>query len=254
MKQLGLKPSKKLAQHFLVDGEIAARQVEAAKISSRDTVLEIGPGLGVLTEEIVKKAKRTVLIEKDPAFRGYLAGRFSSYDVEVIHGDALDVDYPRFHKVVSNLPFNISSPLTFKLLEQDFVSGVLMYQKEYAERMVADVGEPNYSRLSVMVSVKAEVANLFSVHRSRFFPPPKVDAAVVSLIPRKPSFEIKHQEIYEMVVRELFNYRRKTIKNALKYGLGVDASGLPFEKFRGENLSPQEINRLVNALVDKDLL
>ncbi|MFO8109844.1 MAG: 16S rRNA (adenine(1518)-N(6)/adenine(1519)-N(6))-dimethyltransferase RsmA [Thermoplasmata archaeon] len=254
LKELGLRPSKNLGQHFLVDSGIALRQIEAANISSKDTVLEIGPGLGILTEEIVKRAKKTVVIEKDAAFKGYLEGKFIDFDLEVIHGDALEVDFPEFDRIVSNVPFNISSPLTFKLLEYGFDLGILMYQKEFADRMVASVGEPNYSRLSVMVSSKADANKLFNVHRNRFYPPPRVDAAVIELIPRRPPYEISHENTFQEVVRELFNYRRKTIKNALKCGFGIDVKNMPFKKYRVENLSPKDINRLVNTLVERGML
>ncbi len=254
LEELGLRPSRQLGQHFLVDKEVAIRQVEAAGIDSKDTVLEVGPGMGILTEEIVKKARKTIAIEKERAFKGYLGGRFSDYKFEVIQGDALNVEFPEFDKVVSNIPFNISSPLTFKLLQREFKIGVLMYQKEFADRMVAEVGEKNYSRLSVMVSTKAKVKKLFDVSRNRFYPPPRVDASVVAIEPGKSIYQITHEEVFENVVRELFNYRRKTIKNALKYGFGLNLENIPFKNYRVENLSPVEINRITEELLDRGLL
>ncbi len=254
LNELGLRPSKKLGQHFLVDKEIALRQVKSANITSKDTVLEVGPGLGVLTEVIVKKAKKVIVVEKDRTFKGYLEGKFSDYNFDMIHGDVLKVELPDFDKVISNIPFNISSPLTFKLLKKDFELGILMYQKEFADRMVAEVGEKNYSRLSVMVSTKAKVKKLFDVSRNRFYPPPRVDASVVSIEPGRSSYKIIHEDIFEDVVRELFCYRRKTIKNALKYGFGLDVKNIPFKTYRVENLSPSDIHRLVETLIDKGLL
>ncbi len=255
LKELGLKPSKRLGQHFLVNSSIAARQVDEASITSDDVVLEIGPGLGILTEEIVQRAKKTIVVEKERAFKGYLEGRFKEFDFRVIQGDFLEVDVPKFDKVVSNIPFNISSPLTFKLLEHDFKTGVLMYQKEFADRMVAEVGGSDYSRLSVMVSTKARVKKLFDVSRNNFFPPPRVDASVVYIEPGRSEYDITYEDIYSDVVRELFNYRRKTIKNALKYGFGLDIkTDFPFRNQRVEKLSPVEINRLVETLVDDGYL
>lgn len=256
LKKIGISATKGLGQNFLNDDSIAERIVDSANISSDEQILEIGPGLGILTNIIVKRAKRTILIEKDRAIAGYLEGRYSDEDLEVIHGDVLEVDLPEFDKVVSNLPFNISSPVTFKLLEHDFYYGILTYQKEYADRMCADVGEDNYSRLSVMVSTFAEVKRLFNISKNSFYPPPKVDATVLKLVPREPQFELKYPEIFSDVVRELFNYRRKTIRNGLRNGFDVDVKTdeIPFGRKRVEKLSPKQISDLTTHLVKNNLL
>lgn len=255
LEYLDASPLKKLGQHFLKDDNVARRQVEAAGIESDDVVLEIGPGLGVLTEKIVCRAGHTIAIEKDAAMVEYLKDNLADKgDIDIIHGDFLDMDIPDFDKVISNVPFNISSPLTFKLLKEDFELGVLMYQKEYAKRMISSVGDSDYSRLSVMVSVRAEVDLLFDVSRNCFYPPPRVDASVVMLKPTEPSFHIIDHEKYDIVVRELFNYRRKKIKNALEYGLGVKGSGIPFSSSRVEELTPEDISILVEYLIKNDLL
>ncbi len=138
LKRLAIRPTRSLSQNFLNDIRTAKRIVESAEIYSSDTVLEIGPGLGMLSDGIVEKAGKTILIEKDSALISYLEGRYSDKEsVEIIHGDVLQKNIPEFDKVVSNLPFGISSPVTFKLLKKDFRYGVLTYQKEYAERMLA---------------------------------------------------------------------------------------------------------------------
>ncbi|MFO7990804.1 MAG: 16S rRNA (adenine(1518)-N(6)/adenine(1519)-N(6))-dimethyltransferase RsmA [Thermoplasmata archaeon] len=255
--ELGIRPSKKMGQNFLSDVNIAEKQVKAADLDENDTVLEIGPGIGTLTEEIVERVGEAILVEKDEVLYGYLEGRYGSDDVEIIQADILDVelsDLPPFNKIVSNIPFNISSPLTFKLLEYDFDCAILMYQKEYAERLVAKMGEENYSRLSVMVSTKAKVQRLFTVPRHCFYPPPNVDAEVVELIPTEPDFDLHYPEAFSAVVRELFNYRRKMIKNALKNGFDIEIKDCPFQKYRVENLSPEEICRIVDYLVEEGLI
>ncbi|MEF8874023.1 MAG: 16S rRNA (adenine(1518)-N(6)/adenine(1519)-N(6))-dimethyltransferase RsmA [Candidatus Thermoplasmatota archaeon] len=256
LRRLGMRPVKSLGQNFLQDDDIAERIVEAAGLTSKDKVLEIGPGLGTLTDEIMKKAGKTIAIEKDASLVGYLEGRYSDtrFDVEIIQGDVLERDLPDFGKVISNLPFSISSPITFRLLKEDFSFGVLTYQKEYAERMVAEPGEEDYSRLSVMVSTLADLEILFDVPRNAFYPPPSVDASVIRMVPSRPPFPLKYEDAFSKVVKELFNYRRKKIKNALKNGLRTKIGEVPYGDRRVGNLSPVEINDIVNHLVEKGIL
>ena len=131
LAELGRHPRKRLAQHFLVDRRVASRHVAHAQVDSSDTVLEIGPGLGVLTRFLAARAKRVIAIEADHRFAAYL--RASCPEVEIIEGDALDVDWPPFDVMASNLPYQISSPLTFKLLDRSFDRAVLMYQDVIGE-------------------------------------------------------------------------------------------------------------------------
>lgn len=256
LNKISITATKSLGQNFLNDDNIAEKIVESAKIKSDEKILEIGPGLGILTDIIVKKAKRTILIEKDEAIAGYLEGRYSDRNLEVIHGDVLEIDLPDFDKAISNLPFNISSPVTFKLLEDDFDYGVLTYQKEYADRMCAGVGEENYSRLSVMVSTFAEIERLFNISKNSFYPPPKVDATVLKLTPREPQFDLKYPDLFPDIVRELFSYRRKTIRNGLRNGFDVDVKteDIPFGRKRVEKLSPKQISELTTHLVENNIL
>ncbi len=254
LRELGIRPTKSLGQNFLEDINIAKKIVKLANIKDSDKILEIGPGLGVLTDFIAERAGKTILIEKDNKLTSYLEGRYSKYDIEIIRGDVLEVEPPDFDKVVSNLPFSISSPITFKLLKCDFKIGILTYQKQFADRMLAEVGEDEYSRLSVMVSVYAEIEKLFNISKECFYPPPKVDATVIRLIPSEPEFVIKNEEIFSKVVRELFNYRRKKIKNALKTGLDVNIDDLPYEDKRVGNISPRQINEIVNYLIEEEMI
>ncbi|MGM0509876.1 MAG: 16S rRNA (adenine(1518)-N(6)/adenine(1519)-N(6))-dimethyltransferase RsmA [Thermoplasmatota archaeon] len=254
LRMLGLEPTKSLGQHFLIDPDIAEREVEEVGIGPDDTVLEIGPGLGILTDEIVKRAGKTIAIEKSTPLYGYLEGRYDDKDFEIIEGDVLDIELPPFDKVMSNTPFNISSPLTFKLLDRSFQTAVMMYQKEFANRMVAKPGGDDYSRLSVMVSVKAEVKRLFDIPRSKFYPPPRVDATVVKMIPSEPEFEFKYPQKFSEVVRQLFNYRRKKISNSLKTGFGINGKNIPYKDYRVGNITPEEINEIVEYLVENNLL
>lgn len=254
--KIGIRATKSLGQNFLNDDSIAEKIVKFAEISSDEIILEIGPGLGVLTDFIVKKAKKTILVEKDEAIIGYLKGRYSDKNLEIIHGDVLDIDLPNFDKVISNLPFNISSPITFKLLEKEFKLGILTYQKEYADRMCAEVGEDDYSRLSVMVSTFADIERLFTISKNSFYPPPKVDATVLKLIPSEPNFDLKYSRAFANVVRELFNYRRKTIRNGLRNGFDISlkAEDIPYGMKRVEKLSPEMMSELTTYLVENDFI
>ena len=139
-------------------------------MTKNDTVLEIGPGIGTLTIKLAEEAKKVIAIEQDTAIFNILSERLENEgidNVELINGDAVKVDFPPFNKIVSNLPYQISSPITFKFLNHDFDLAVLMYQKEFAERMNGKVGTKEYSRLSAMLYFKAKVDFLTHVSKER---------------------------------------------------------------------------------------
>ncbi|UCH71899.1 MAG: ribosomal RNA small subunit methyltransferase A, partial [Thermoplasmatales archaeon] len=161
---------KKLGQNFLIDEKTAEREVEYAQIKKDDIVLEIGPGKGILTKLLARKAKEVIAIEIEERFIKKLKDVLP-HNVELIQGDALKIDFeklPKFNKIVSNLPFQISSPITFKFLEYDFSSAVLIYQKEFADRMIAKPGNKNYSRLSIGIYYKANCKLLETVPKIYF--------------------------------------------------------------------------------------
>jgi 16S rRNA (adenine1518-N6/adenine1519-N6)-dimethyltransferase len=201
-------PSKNLDQHFLVDDSILKKEVEYAGISELDTVLEIGPGPGILTEFIIPKAKKVIVIEKDLRYKEIL----ENLDVEVIIDDALKVDFPtECNKIISNLPYGISSQLTFKILEFKPDVAVLCYQKEFANRMIATPASRNYSRLSVNCTVRANVERLDTVPKGMFWPMPEVDSAIVRLTPK----QVDLPEHFDAVCRALFQHKNKKVRNAL---------------------------------------
>jgi len=149
----------KIGQNFLIDKKVAERELEYASIEKNDVVLEIGPGKGIITKLLSEKAQKVIAIEIDEKLVSELK-EFLPDNVLLISGDALKVDFdllPKFNKIVSNLPFHISSPITFKLLDFDFSLAVLIYQKEFAERMVAKSGSKDYSRISVGVYYRSKV-------------------------------------------------------------------------------------------------
>jgi len=236
----------KLGQHFLVDERIAERQIKYANLNSNDIVLEIGAGSGILTKKIAEFAN-VIAIEIDKKFIENLK---KIDNVVVINSDAMDVDFNEldFNKVISNLPYQISSPITFKLLEKKFTLAILMYQKEFAERLVAGAGNKNYSRLSVMAYYKADWKILEEVPRHAFCPIPKVSSCIVSVKPIGKRFDVD-EKAFSMVVGYLFRHRRKKIKNALKLE-GLDVEKMPFADMRVEKLQPEEIAELTNFLVE----
>ncbi len=237
-------------QHFLVDDRVAQRQVASAELSRDDAVLEIGAGKGALTRHLATVADHVVAIEIDSSLAALLE---NLENVEVVHGDALAVDFDalEFNKVVANLPYQISSPVTFKLLEQDFDLGVLMYQKEFAERLVASPGSDSYARLSVMAQYAADWELLETVSPGAFHPRPRVQSAVVRMTPRKPLFSVIDEAVFADVVRALFSHRRKKIRNGLLAAGLVNRDQLvavPFIHRRAEQLLPAQIGAISDAV------
>ena len=136
-------------------------------------------------------------------------------NVELINDDALKVDFPKFNKIISNLPYQISSPITFKFLDYDFDLAILMYQKEFAERMNGEVGTKNYSRLSAMLHFKCDVEKLTDVSSESFIPKPQIDSTVVKLTPKENKISDEDFKVYSKFTKALFQHRNKKIKNAL---------------------------------------
>ncbi len=240
----------RLGQHFLVDGEIALRQVEFADIGSEDTVLEIGPGTGVLTRVLAETARKVVAVELDEKLAGAIGREFPS--VDVIIGDARNVELPDFDKVVANIPYYISSEITFRLLEMEFDSGVIMYQREFAERLCAEYGR-GISRLTINAAVRAECTLLEVVPRNAFKPVPKVDSALVGITPRE--LEEHPDEVFlDRFLAAVFSQRRKRLSTtvAKTFGLEKDVVDalLPVPGCRVDEMSVDEVIDLVMAIED----
>jgi 16S rRNA (adenine1518-N6/adenine1519-N6)-dimethyltransferase len=241
---------QRFGQHFLIDLSVASREVGYAKLIKDDIVLEIGPGQGVITRLLAQKAKQVIAIEIDKRLVDKLKKSLPE-NVTLISGDALSVDFrmlPQFTKIVSNLPFEISSPITFKFLESSFSRAILMYQKDFAKRLIAIPGKKEYSRLTVGVSYKAHCRILEDVSRSCFSPAPKVDSSIVELTPReKPMFNVENERFFFELTKQLFNHRRKKIRYTIKSLYG-DIEQLPYLDQRIEELTPKQIGELSNIL------
>jgi 16S rRNA (adenine1518-N6/adenine1519-N6)-dimethyltransferase len=250
LAQYGISPSKSKGQNFLVDERVAQREVSYLGIQADESVLEIGPGLGVLTELLVPKAREVNCIELDPGLAQYVRSRYGA-SLNLIEGDALELEWPRFDRLISNIPYSISSPLLFKILDHDFERAVIMVQKEFADRMAAKAGSDDYSRLSVNTYYRAKCDLLEEVPRSRFWPQPEVDSAVVSLEPRPAPFKVINERFYLSLVNILFQYRRKKISTVLRMtGQAPKESipGLPYVDTRVETLSPEQIGELADSI------
>ena len=216
----GIRLNKNLGQNYLIDDFKRKKIINYGNLTKDDVVLEIGPGIGTLTIELAKKSKKVIAIEQDTTIFNILEDRLKKEgitNVELINGDAVKVDFPEFNKIVSNLPYQISSPISFKFLEYDFDLAILMYQKEFADRMNGKVGTKQYSRLSAMLYYKADIEFLTKVSPESFIPSPKVDSAVIKLTPKEMDKNISKEDykIYSKVVKALFQHKNKKARNAL---------------------------------------
>ena len=224
IKEYNIKPKKKLGQNFLHDKNIISSIINNVNVKDED-IIEIGPGPGMLTENILKnKARSLLVIEKDDSFEVNLKkikNKYKDNFTYLIH-DVIDFDFNKLikkeYKIVSNLPYNISVPFILKMIKIRRVISwkdmVLMVQKEVAERITAEIGTKNYGRLSIMVNLNNDVKKLLNVKPSSFIPKPKVDSTVIKISPKNKNLNI-NEEIFEKIVKICFSQRRKKIKNNL---------------------------------------
>jgi len=248
-------------QHFLVDRRAVEKIAGFVDVSGR-RVLEIGPGEGILTRALLDRGASVVAVEIDPGLVEELEVTFAD-DIdegrlEIIPGDATKVDLPPFDIVVANLPYSASSKITFRLLAIGFEVAVLMYQKEFAQRMIAPPGTPAVGRLSVMVQTYAFVKPLLELSPAAFRPRPQVRSWVVRVTPHEPPHPIADRRVYADVVRVLFSHRRKTVRKGLRSGKDSFApevierviAGLPEDLLqrRPENLTLEEFALIANRM------
>jgi len=216
------KPKKSLGQNFLLDKNIIEKIIHSAKIKSSDIVLEIGPGTGNLTKFIVARdPKKIYLIEKDETLSNALEKQYKN-KVNIIKKDILEIPYEFYSEkkflILGNLPYNIST----KILSDwclnknlDVSKMILMFQKEVAERILADVNSKNYSRITILSKWKFDIKKITDVKPNSFFPKPKVHSTVLEFIPKKKFHEIKDPKNLEKVTKVFFNQRRKMIKKPI---------------------------------------
>ena len=246
-----MKTRKRFGQHFLHDPGVLKRIVEAIAPASGDPMVEIGPGEGALTRPLLERIQHLTAIEIDRDLAARLTAEFPAGKLAVISADALDYDFSVFPpgvRIVGNLPYNISTPILFHLSRYaDRVRDMyFMLQREVVERMVARHSTPDYGRLSVMLQTRFAMERLFNVGPGAFRPPPRVESAVVRLVPLKEKLQCD-EALFEKIVREAFSARRKTLRNALPLEPG-DYQALGIDPMlRPENLSPADYLRITKA-------
>ncbi len=229
----GMRPKRSLGQNFLTNAGIARKMAELACIGPGDTVVEVGPGRGMLTRCLLSSAGRVLAVEKDDGLVDHLRHVFSGEDrLVLVHGDILECDLhelvPQGAKIVANLPYNIASRFVLRLTEAAGAidRAVLMLQKEVADRLCAKPSDTAYSALTVIVSASFSTSPGFTVGPANFFPRPKVDSRVVVLTPRSPAGDMPDPGIFARVVRSAFSRRRKVLANTLVHLEGMDARSL----------------------------
>lgn len=269
MQKHGVTFNKGLGQNFLVDSEVCPSMAEAAELNKDTCVIEIGPGVGVLTAELAKRAGKVLSFEVDNRLLPVLKETLAEFDnVEIINEDVMKANLPQIIEekcagmdiaVCANLPYYITSPIIMLLLESrlPIKSITVMVQKEAAARLCAEVGSRDGGAVTVAVSYYADSEELFFVPRESFLPPPKVNSEVIKLTVReKPPVEVEDEEFFFKLVKAAFSQRRKTAENSISAGLGIAKSEVAdalakagLEKtVRAEKLTMQDFANIAKLL------
>ena len=264
LKTFNLRASKRLGQNFLIDAGVVQKIVDAAEISEGEEVLEIGPGIGTLTQGLLETGAKVTAVEIDKKLPAVLEKTLSGYkNFRLIQGDILKTNlseiFPETFKVAANLPYYITTQILLQLLEKKLpiTKIVTMVQKEVAERMIAKPNSRTYGAMSVAVQFRADVKILFDVEPKSFLPQPEVTSSVVVCDVRDSPVKVSDEEFFIKVVRASFGQRRKTILNSL-VGAGfereiilkaLETADIKFER-RAETLSIEEFARLAEKILD----
>jgi 16S rRNA (adenine1518-N6/adenine1519-N6)-dimethyltransferase len=265
VKKYNFKFTKSLGQNFLVDDSVPRDIVAGAEVNKEDLVIEIGPGVGTLTAQLLNTAKRVVAIELDKDLIPILNEELGSNEnFSLVHNDALKVDFneiigeEKSVKLVANLPYYVTTPIIVKLLKESykFKSLTIMVQKEVAERMNAEPGNKDYGSLSLLVQYYCNTSIVRNVPPTCFIPRPKVDSIVIRLDRlEEPKVKVQNEKLFFDIIRNSFNMRRKTLWNGTKsVGLPKEKLEAAFEKSgvdpkrRGETLSIQEFAKLADCI------
>ncbi|MEG0774137.1 16S rRNA (adenine(1518)-N(6)/adenine(1519)-N(6))-dimethyltransferase RsmA [Clostridium sp.] len=261
------KFTKSLGQNFLIDDSVLDDIVDGAEITKDDYVIEIGPGVGTLTKELLQRAKRVTSIELDEKLIPILQEELKGFEnFELVHKDALKVDYneligdEKSVKIVANLPYYVTTPIIANLLngKYNIASITIMIQKEVAERIDAEPSTKDYGAFSLLVQYYCNTKIIRRVPPSSFIPAPKVDSIVIRLDRlEKPRVQISDEKLFFNVIRQSFNMRRKTLWNAMKnIGLDKEKLKVAFENAnidpnrRGETLSIEEFANLSKTIIE----
>lgn len=253
--QGGVPFHKSKGQHILKNPLLVDSIVEKAGIKSTDVILEIGPGTGNLTKKLLEAGNKVIAVELDPRMVLELERRFqgtpSANKLKVIQGDVLKCDLPYFDICVANIPYQISSPLTFKLLAHRpvFRCAVIMFQREFAMRLVAQPGDILYCRLSVNTQLLSRVFHLLKVGKNNFRPPPKVDSSVVRIEPRKPLPPVNFKE-WDGLVRLCFNRKNKTLGSVFRQKSVLSLLEKNYKTLQALRLSGEDMSANIEMEMD----
>lgn len=278
LNKYDLRAKKSLGQNFIIDTNILENIVQTGAVDEETTVIEIGPGIGALTEQIAKKAKEVLAFEIDRRLIPVLKDTLSDYsNIRIIHQDILDADFEKVKKeyltdcsrlvVIANLPYYITTPIVLHLIESSLPidSMVLMMQKEVAQRLEAKPSTKAYGSLSIAIQAYVDVDIAFTVPRTVFMPQPNIDSAIVRLtFLEKSPVNVKDKELFFNMMRASFGQRRKTIWNNLRRELdnkekepllrkAFESSGIDSSR-RGESMNIQEFGKLADALYEYNLI
>ena len=249
-----VRAKKHLGQHFLNDLNIAQKIADCLQRQAYKQVLEIGPGMGVLTQFLLQKDSEVFVIEIDTESVVYLKTHFPQLNNHIIEGDFLKLPLNEIFKepfaLIGNFPYNISSQILFKALEhRDIIPEIAgMFQKEVAERVASQPGNKNYGIISVLLQAYYDIEYLFTVNEDVFTPPPKVKSGVIRLIRKENQTLDCDEKLFKRVVKTAFNQRRKTLRNALKSITLVDEKkAKPYLSLRAEQLSVDDFIQLTQS-------
>ena len=267
MKKYHIKADKSLGQNFLVDDEAVNGIVEAANVSKDDLIIEIGPGLGTLTKELLERAGKVICIELDKRMIEILQDRFALYDnFQVINDDVLKVDLKaliekekiKYAKIVANLPYYITTPIIMKLLEDrlDIETITVMIQKEVADRLVTTPGTGDTGAITYAIHYYTKPSRVLEVQNTSFIPAPKVNSTVIQLdVLKEPSVKVESEEKLFELIKYAFMQKRKTLVNSLtnsgKYGTKEEIENVLTElnidlKIRPEKLTLEQFARITD--------
>ncbi len=249
---MNILPKKSLGQNFLVDEKILNFIVNLGKISTKDIVLEVGPGTGNLTEKILKKKpKKIIVVEKDKNLTINLEKKFNK-NIEIINEDILCFDQSFLYKkkiiIFGNLPYNISTQILASWIKINNLNNfckkfILMFQKEVADRILAEFNTRNYGRISILSSWKMEIEKIIDIDPSSFFPRPKIKSTLLVFKPKDKYFELKNPKHLEHITNIFFNQRRKMIKKPMKF-LFKNYKKVAEELSLDLNLRPQNLSNI----------
>ena len=250
LNKLNVTPKRKLGQNFLIDNNIANKFIVESNLSNDDKILEIGPGLGALTELLVRKAKKVYAVEIESQFCSFLSEKFSNCkNLEIIHGDILEIDLlPHHNKVISNIPYSITGPLLEKVFYKVRPAfGVLTVDKKIGERMFITKSHQNFSRISITLNSFMEPIKKYNISRNCFYPIPNVDLLMVILKPKKNLNDFlsndKNIDYFLRFVAGIMPYKNKNLINALKFYLKEDKEKI-IKKLQGTNFKNSKLFNL----------